>query len=81
MEHVVPATRQTPSTGTLIQAAEHLRVHAGELRASHTVQGVWGTDPDALATKAEVEEMFALADALDPPLTPKTLPKPTNPPT
>lgn len=37
--------------------------------------------PDDLVIRAEVEEMFALTDALDPPPTPKTLPKPPNPPT
>ncbi len=80
MRHGIPAPRQAPSIGTLTQAAEHLRVHAEELHASHSVQGVWGTDPDAVATKAEVEEMFALADALDPPPLVEPLPKPTNAP-
>jgi len=81
VRHGAPAPRRVPSKRTLSRAAEHLRVHAEELRASHTVRDVWGTEPDDLMTRAEVEDMFALADALDPQTAHEQLPKPTNPPT
>lgn len=81
VRHGLPAPRRLPSKRSLIRAAGHLRVHAEELRASHTVRDVWGTEPDDLETRAEVEDMFALADALDPQTTREPLPKPTTPPT